>query len=342
MSAGARSVFADEDETREPLQVCQRSFEQRYLRRPGADERVLASPVRVPQLGACEAARYGVADPWHAQQPWREQISYPTTDPRMQRCTARHQAGLTENPPADGMTFALVGVEHILRSTAEDRVQFPRQVHGVLYPGVHALPAHRRMHVCGVAREKNTAVPVFGHLALVAVKPRQPTDLAHPQIAAHRAGEHIDHLGGGGWLGVGYLMVAIPHHRPVPRAVVVAPVVRCEKSDHVTRAAEGELSTRRPVGQLHVREHHRRQDRLAGELRADEIPHGAVCAVCADHVFRAPCLAVSRIVVVLCPRRDRHAVGILFECNDFETPADVRALVGGVFRERRCPRSFAA
>ena len=200
------------------------------------------------------------------------------------------------------------------------------------------------MHVRGVAREKHPAVPVFGHLALVAVEPRQPADLAHAEIASHRAGEHIDHLGGRGRLGVGHLMMAIPHHRAVPRAVVVASVVRCEKSDHIARAAEGELATRRPVGQLHVGQHHRRQDRLAGELRADEIPHGAVRAVCADHVFRAPRLAVSRIVVVLRPRRDRHAIGILFECNDFETPADVRALVGGVSRERpvdvglRCDR----
>jgi hypothetical protein len=104
--------------------------------------------------------------------------------------------------------------------------------------------------------------------------------------------------------------------------------------DHIGRAAERELASGRPVGQQHVGEHHRRQDRLTGEFHAEEIPHGAVCAVRADNVFRVPCLVVSRIVVVFRPRRDGHAIGILFEGNNFDTPTEVRALACGIVRQR--------
>ena len=57
--------------------------------------------------------------------------------------TTRHQAGLEENPLANGMTFGLVGVEHVVGGAAKDCVEFPRKVGGILDSGVHALPAHR-------------------------------------------------------------------------------------------------------------------------------------------------------------------------------------------------------
>src|SRR5689334_17502860 len=109
------------------------------------------------------------------------------------------------------MAFTMVGVEYVVGRAAENGVQFPGQVDGVLYPGVHALPAHRRMHMSGVACEKDTPVTVLGDLALVAMEARQPADLAHPEVASHRPGEDIDDLGGGGGVGVGDLMRAVPH-----------------------------------------------------------------------------------------------------------------------------------
>jgi hypothetical protein len=128
--------------------------------------------VGVPQLGACEAACDGVANPRQAQQPRREQISQPARDPRMQGDAARRQAGLSQDALPDGMAFALIGVEHIVGGTANDRVELPRKIGGILYPGVHALSAHRRMDMSGVACEKHAAVTVLGDLALVTVKAR--------------------------------------------------------------------------------------------------------------------------------------------------------------------------
>ena len=129
-------------------------------------------------------------------------------------------------------------------------------------------------------------------------------------------------------------MFAIPDHRPVPGAVLVAAVVGSQEADDVARAAEGQFATRRPVGQFHVGQHQRGQDGLTWELRAEEIAHGAVRAVGADDVGGTPRPGVLRIVVVLRSRGDRHAVGILLECNDFEAAPNVGALHLGVLRER--------
>ena len=107
-------MFADEDETREPLQVRQRSFDEGDLRGPGADERAVSWPVCVSQLGSREAACHRVANPGHPQQSRRDQVPYCPTDPGMQCHTAGHQTALPQNPFTNGVTLALVGVEDVV------------------------------------------------------------------------------------------------------------------------------------------------------------------------------------------------------------------------------------
>ena len=82
----------------------------------------------------------------------------------MEGDAACHQARLDENTLADGMAFAVIGVEHVIWSTAENRVDLPRQIGGVLYPGVHALPTHRRMDMRRVSDDKTVRMARNGEI----------------------------------------------------------------------------------------------------------------------------------------------------------------------------------
>lgn len=62
----------------------------------------------------------------------RDQVPHSAGDSRAQGDAACHQAGLESHPPADGVAFVVVGVEHDVGSAGENCVELPCQIGGVL------------------------------------------------------------------------------------------------------------------------------------------------------------------------------------------------------------------
>ena len=92
----------------------------------------------------------------------------------------------SSDPLADRMTLVVVAVEHRVVGAGERRVDFPREVRGVLDAGVHALTAHRRVHVRRVAGQEHPAMPILLDLPFVAMESGLPTHLEQPEIGLHR------------------------------------------------------------------------------------------------------------------------------------------------------------
>ena len=121
--ARCRAVFADEDETRGPLQMRQRSFDEgisvALVPTSGLSPARVRIAIRFPR--SCLQPR---REPGHPQQSRRDQVPYRPTDPGMQCHTAGHQTALPQNPFTNGVTLALVGVEHVVAG----RRRGPRRV----------------------------------------------------------------------------------------------------------------------------------------------------------------------------------------------------------------------
>jgi hypothetical protein len=187
--------------------------------------------------------------------------------------------------------------------------------------------------VSRVAREKYPAMAIVRDLTLVAVESRQPADLDDARVPPHRPGQHVDDLCRRRRIAIRCLMLAVPHHRAVPGAFVVVTVVRREEAEDVASTAQRQAPHGRSVAQLHVGKHHRRQDRLAGGLDADEAADCAVCAIRAYDIGGAP----GRLGVRVVPTTggDGHAVGVLIEPHHLDSTADVGTGRGGIAPE--CP-----
>jgi hypothetical protein len=68
------------------------------------------------------------------------------------------------------------------------------EIHGILNPDIHALPAHRRVDMGGVAGEKNTALPVMPCQPRFISKARNPYRITRAKIPAEdtrHGGRHL-------------------------------------------------------------------------------------------------------------------------------------------------------
>ena len=66
--------------------------------------------------------------------------------------------------------------------------QFPAEIHGVLDADVHALTAHRRVDMGGIAGEENPPFPVVLGEARFIREARHPDRIARTEIPAGNAG----------------------------------------------------------------------------------------------------------------------------------------------------------
>jgi hypothetical protein len=200
----------------------------------------------------------------------------------MKRDAARHETGLQQDPLTDRVAFGVIAVEHSVIRTGERHVDLPRQIRCVLNAGVHALPAHGGVDMRRVPGEEHATVPVLRDLPLVAMESGLPPHLAHSEVGVHCPRKDADDLVGVHGFGVGYLVVAVPHHRAVPRPVGVMASVGGQECEHVPGTPKRQAAASRPVRQLDVGEHDRRQDRFAAEIRTDQLANRTVRSVGAD------------------------------------------------------------
>ncbi|EXU63095.1 hypothetical protein Z951_37860 [Streptomyces sp. PRh5] len=223
----------------------------------------------------------------------------------------------------------MVGVQDGRVGATEGEVEFPGEVGRVLDAGVHALAAHRGVHMGGVPGEEDPVVPVGAHLAFIAVEPGVPADLTDSDVAPHGLGQYPGHLRllHGGL--VGQLVAAVPGHRPVPAGARLP--VRHEEAEDLGGVAQGEPVSGRAVGEADIGQHHGGQDRLAGEVGAEEVADGAVRPVRPHDVPGSPC---GRGPAAVGARGDGDRVGVLCEAGDLGAAQHLGALVAGVAFER--------
>lgn len=85
----------------------------------------------------------------------------------------------------DRVAFGLVGVEQAhRRRPLDDLRQLPAQVHRVLHPEVQALPAHRGVHVGGIARHQDASTAVVGRLTGHVGEPGDEARAVRPVVRA--------------------------------------------------------------------------------------------------------------------------------------------------------------
>ena len=88
----------------------------------------------------------------------------------------------------DRMALGVIGVEQALRRRAFDHLrQLPAEVHRVLHTDVEALPADRRVHVRGVAREQHPSVAIRRGLPRHVGEPGDPGGLWTPKSVPYAA-----------------------------------------------------------------------------------------------------------------------------------------------------------
>jgi hypothetical protein len=139
-----------------------------------------------------------------------------------------------------------------------------------------------RVDVRRVAAQEDLAHAVVRGLPLVAVEPRHPARVVHPEVAAQRLAGDEAHVLQLDRRGVGQLPVAVPGEDAVP----AVPERRDERKPFAYGTGHQHVLGR--VGQPHVGEHDRLHHRLSGKRQPHGVAHRAVEAVGADHIERTP------------------------------------------------------
>ena len=136
---------------------------------------------------------------------------------------------------ADRVPLGVVGVEQALRRRPLDHLgQLPAQVHRILHADVEALPAHRGVHVRGVAREQHAALAVGRRLPGHVGEPGDPGRAVHAVVRPVDGDERVAEVAAG-WA-----------RRPARRAARSARPVRPARPSALPRRAMPPPSRRKP------------------------------------------------------------------------------------------------
>jgi hypothetical protein len=239
--------------------------------------------------------------------------------------------GHADHLGSDRVPFVVVGVEQLrVRPTLDDEGELPGEVRRVLHAGVHPLCPGRAVDVGGVAGEEDPAVAVAGNLRVVHLEVGQPARVAHLHVAAHAGvGKGLDLLQGGvARIGTGRVD---EEHDPGPGTH------QREQDPHAVGVGEhpdgvaGERGVDVDVGHGEVL-----AVEAAHEVRADELPDGAVTAVGAHHPPH-PCALLS----VAGAEGDLDPVGVLGQRGQLDAAIHDDPELGGAFGQHGLARRDA-
>ena len=196
----------------------------------------------------------------------------------VQRCDCRQAAGVRQHLPADLAALGAVASEQRLRvrEAAANERQLPGEVDRVLHPGVHSLPAGGAVDMGGVAGEEHPLGPIVGHLALVDRERGKPDrrggrDAAGPPLIDERL-----HL-------IERRFARALARLDVRNHAIASGGDRKQQQHAIRMPIDLELVRRREAGEVKVGEDPVGNKRIALELHAKPVTHGAVRAIATDH-----------------------------------------------------------
>jgi hypothetical protein len=287
----------------------------------GAGERAAG----VAHDGLGHAARQA---PLHRRQPQRRQAGIPQRPlERPGRRPELDQAlGEPEHLRGHWAAFLPVAVQQIFRSPAsDDQGEFPAEVGRVQHPGVHALPAGRRVDVHRVTGQQHPALAVYGGGPELAAEAGQGFRVGDH----HRPGTALGHQG------LDFVERGRPATPVARHGQRQPPEVRGDR-DARQREAVGpheSVDLVRAAGPVQVRIGQEPVPRvgLAEERELERVPHPAVRAVAADQETGADLLLAPRRV----PQRRRDRIAVVGEANQLHADLDRAAELGDPVAQQR-------
>ncbi len=210
----------------------------------------------------------------------------------------RHR--VAQHAGSDRVAFVVIGVQKAVRRHALDHLgQLPPQVHRILHAGVESLPAHRGVHVRGVAGQQDTSLAVGRGLTGHVGEPGDPDRTVHPVVGPIDGDDRLAEIAQGGFAGGSDVLVG--HHDP-DRSVVgvddlaVADLV-LDPAEAVDAAGVLAGAQLRLLGHLDLGDQGAGRRIPPGELDAGLLADEAASSVAPDEVLRPQRLAVGQLDV---------------------------------------------